>query len=373
VQLRQPRGHMDVIEGLWRAAKDERLGHALLFGGPDGVGKFASALYLAAGLFCETGPGEPCGQCGACHRFQSGGVESNHPDLLVVDPLDTGAEVIKINRIVFREDSSSKDDVELRRTVEGFLDLHAIESEWRVVIIRECHRMNVNAQNALLKTLEEPAAGTLLILETAQIGGLLDTIMSRVTRVEFTPLSKGDATELIYELSQESDFEVGEKMAENLSRWAKGSPGIAMGLLREGRTGERDLLLSLLAGRRGAVDCSRAVWDLDGKFGGGTDRAQARMRTRNVVDYMLEFMGDLARCCAGADPREQIHAELLHALGGDDSPALLLALGPRVDVARRRLLECRTDIEANITPDAILDRAFLALAILVKRAPARNS
>ena len=361
--LKEPRGHMDVLEGLWRAAKDERLGHALLFGGPDGVGKFSCALYLAAGLFCASGPGKPCGTCGPCRRFQSGGEESNHPDLLVVDPLDSGAEIIRLNRIAFREKSSSKDDVEMRRTVEGFLDLHAVESEWRVVIIRECHRMNTNAQNALLKTLEEPAAGTLLILETAHVGVLLDTIISRVTRVEYAPLEPVLAKELILELAVGTN----ERLADRLARWSKGSPGIAMRLLREGRAAEHELLSALLSGKRGAMDCSNEVWNLEGEFVAATDRAMARMRARSLLDFALEFIADLSRCCAGANVDRQVHTDLLISMSGEDSPRYLAGLGPRVEVVREKLLECRGDIEANVTPDAVVARAFLALSQLVIR------
>jgi hypothetical protein len=362
--LKEPQGHTEVLEGLWQAAADERLGHALLFGGPDGVGKFCCALYLAAGLFCETGPGKPCGSCGPCRRFQSGGDESNHPDLLVVDPLDTGAEIIKLNRIAFREDSPKKDDVEMRRTVEGFLDLHAVESEWRVVIIRECHRMNANAQNALLKTLEEPSAGTLLILETAHVGLLLDTIISRVTRVEYSPLNPIVARELIHELAEATP----DRMAERLARWSKGSPGIAMRLLREGRAAEHELVLSLLSGKRGAIECSRAVWDLDGEFVAKTDRAIARMRGRSLLDFLLEFSGDVTRCCVGADPSLLVHADMLFALGGGPqaAPAYFASLGPRIDASRTKLLQCRSDLDSNIAPDAVVDRAFLALSLLIK-------
>ena len=85
--LIEPLGHAQTVEGLWRAAARGRLAHALLFEGQEGVGKFVAMRWFAAGLMCQGGPGAPCGRCGPCKRLSSGGESSNHPDLLVLDPV----------------------------------------------------------------------------------------------------------------------------------------------------------------------------------------------------------------------------------------------------------------------------------------------
>ena len=71
MRVEVPLGHSALIQSLWRAAQRQRLGHALLFSGPDGIGIFLAAQWLAAGLLCERGPGQPCGVCGACKRVRA--------------------------------------------------------------------------------------------------------------------------------------------------------------------------------------------------------------------------------------------------------------------------------------------------------------
>jgi len=354
--LTPPVGHLEQVRGLWNADSADRLVHALLFDGPEGIGKHLSALHLAAGLFCELGPGPPCGRCGPCRRFASGGAESNHPDLLVVDPADWGWEVIKLEAIAPREDG----DVAPRRSVEGFLDLSSVEGGHRVVVVREAHRMNVAAQNALLKTLEEPRAGTVLILITSRPEELLDTIMSRVMRVHFERLDRGSAAELIHELGPEG---LTERMASDLARWSAGSPGRALRLLRQGRPAERELLADLISGRHGPIEASHRVWELEGEFPGGTERAKARARGRAMVDLCLELVSDLERAQAGKSTAELAQGDLVDALLAKSPAGHVPALV--VDRATAVLGRCRADLVGNLTPEAVLDRAMLALGGLL--------
>lgn len=358
--LRPPVGHLEQVRGLWQAEADDRLVHALLFDGPDGVGKHLAALHLAAGLFCDLGPGPPCGRCGPCRRFVSGAEESNHPDLLVVDPGPRGWETIPVSAIAHREKVSEHLYVPLRRTVEGFLDLAAVEGGHRIVVLREAHKLNHQAQNALLKTLEEPRPGTVLILGTARPGELLDTIISRVMPVHFERLDRGSAAELIHELGPEG---LTEAMAADLARWSHGSPGRALRLLRQGRPLERELLAGLVDGRWGPIEASRRVWELEGEFSGGTERAKARGRARAMVDLCLEVVGDLERALSGHPTEDLAHGDLVEAL-------VAAVPGGRVPVERlpgvsEVLGRSRADIVGNLTPEAVLDRAFLALARLL--------
>ena len=354
--LQPPVGHLEQVRGLWSADADDRLVHALLFDGPEGVGKFLSALHLAAGLYCDLGPGPPCGRCGPCRRFASGGEESNHPDLLIVDPADWGWEVIKLEAIAPRDDG----DIPPRRSVEGFLDLSSVEGGHRVVILRDAHRMNVASQNALLKTLEEPRAGTVLILVTSRPEELLDTIMSRVMRVHFERLDRGSAAELIHELGPEG---LTETMAADLARWSTGSPGRALRLLRQGRPAERQLLADLITGKRGPIETSHRVWELEGEFGGGTERAKARGRGRAMVDLCLELIADTERVLAGTAPEDLAHGDLVQAMLRAAPGGHLSALA--LDRATEVLGRCRADLVGNLTPEAVLDRTMLALGGLL--------
>ena len=116
----RPMGHDSVLEGLWRAAASERLPHALLFTGAEGIGKFLAANWFLAGLFCDEGPGEPCGSCGSCRRLSAG----SFGDLFVVDPEAEETAKIGVGRIVRRAQAEGT-------PLEEFLSLRPAEDGWR--------------------------------------------------------------------------------------------------------------------------------------------------------------------------------------------------------------------------------------------------
>ena len=105
MQVFEPVGHAGAVRSLWHAAEVGRLPHALCFEGPEGIGKFRAALWFAAGLLCSEGPGEPCGACGPCKRVSSGGAGGNHPDLLVIDPIEELAELAAACRQLLADSS----------------------------------------------------------------------------------------------------------------------------------------------------------------------------------------------------------------------------------------------------------------------------
>jgi DNA polymerase-3 subunit delta' len=164
------------------------LHHAYLFGGPEGVGKAQAAQLLAQAANCE-GPGapgrdDPCGECGPCRKIAKG----VHPDVLVLREERTmakaGAWEPKGGR------APSKDVVvdQIRDVVDRRLSMRRFEGRRRFVVIDPADAMNVAAQNALLKTLEEPPDDTTLVLVASSPDALLPTVRSRCMRVSFAPL-----------------------------------------------------------------------------------------------------------------------------------------------------------------------------------------
>lgn len=343
-------GHEERLQGLWRAARDARLPHALLFAGPAGIGKFAAALRLAQGLLCARA-GDclgPCGSCPACVRAASG----NHLDLFVLDVTDaerSGApreERIKLDRIVRREGSAYDGPV-----IEEFLSLRAADSGWRVVVVREAERLahsQNEAQNAMLKMLEEPGQQVLWVLESSEPEGLLPTIRSRCVRVEWPRLSIEDTMQVL-----ERALVTGER-AERLARWSRGSPGTALALGERGAIEFRTLIEDVLAGRRSALGAARGVWEVEGKFEGKTPSAREREQARVFLDLCLEVGLDRARLTAGAPPEDLAHGDLDPATAGG---------GPERSAASlEALLSARADIERNLAPQAVVDAGLLALA-----------
>ncbi len=139
--------------------------HAYLLTGARGLGKRTFAKVLASALFC-TSENKPCGCCEACKRLMDG----NEPDLLEVYP----------------EDSSSI-SVDRTREIIQKVSQHAFGAGYRVVLIEPVEKMTPQAQNCLLKSLEEPIANVVFLLMTHEPSATLGTIASRCVRVKFTP------------------------------------------------------------------------------------------------------------------------------------------------------------------------------------------
>lgn len=346
MEIFEPLGHRPMAERLWKAAAEGRLPHAILVEGPEGIGKFATLKWLAAGLLCAEGPAAPCGVCGPCKRVQSGGAQGNHGDLFNIDPVAEGEEQIKVGRIATRSDASGAEN---SACLENFLDLTRVEAGPRVVLIRECQRMNTAAQNALLKTLEEPRPGTLILMETHRAMGLLSTIRSRCISVRLDPLGPEPCAQVLAQAG------LGLAEATSLARMAEGSPGRALAWHRRGALGFRRALVECLHGEVGPLRAAQSLWELEGEFTGGTPTAQARSRARFVIELALALLQDQSRAAQGLPLERLPHGDVvrLERLRFD---ALACAK------AREGLLVCRADIERNLTPDAVLERALLFLA-----------
>lgn len=175
--LRDVEGQEAALTALRRALVGGRLHHAYLFAGPDGVGKALAARGLAQALLCAAprADGDACGECGNCRRAAAG----QHPDFHV---LQRGAKADGSPEATIRIDQV--------RELQRALSFKSFEGARRVVIIAEAEKMNPSTANALLKTLEEPGAGTHFVLVSGAPHLLLPTIISRCQRVRFVPLSR---------------------------------------------------------------------------------------------------------------------------------------------------------------------------------------
>lgn len=203
---------------LRRALASGRAHHAYLFAGPDGVGKELTARALAARLLCERAddPGaDACGACQSCVLFASG----NHPDFHFIH---RGLHKLHSERSV----RASKGLFLMVDVIREFLIDVANKSptlgRQRVFVIRDAERMNEGAQNALLKTLEEPPASTRLMLVSSSAERLLATIRSRCQVVPFEPLP----TAFVLERLKAAGATEGE--ADVLARLSGGRLGVAL-------------------------------------------------------------------------------------------------------------------------------------------------
>jgi DNA polymerase-3 subunit delta' len=232
----QIRDQQQPIRLLTAFIRRNRLPHALIFTGVDGVGKRSAAMALALSLNCEAlqGP-QPspadslsiaCRDCRPCRWIMAG----NHPDVIRIDPV---GKLIRIDQIRRLLDSLSKKPYGRGR---------------RIVLIAEAHGMNPEAGNALLKMLEEPPANTILILTTHQTSDLLPTIVSRCQRIRFRPLPPDTIRSLL--MTQEG---LERQEADVVARMAGGSYTRAVRLFHQGWIARRNWIIREITTPQAAV------------------------------------------------------------------------------------------------------------------------
>jgi DNA polymerase-3 subunit delta' len=205
---------------LTRAVRENRVRQGLLFAGPRGVGKYQFALALAQVLNCENpSSGDACGTCIPCGKIGAG----EHLD---VETYRADGQFIRVNQM---RDLSEK------------AQYRPYEGRRRVYIIDEAERMNIEAANSILKTLEEPPECTALILVTSKPYALLETIRSRCLMISFAPLGRAGLEIHLAAFGARS-----KEDAKLLARLAQGSVGhaleINLGDYREMRATMLDLL-----------------------------------------------------------------------------------------------------------------------------------
>ena len=165
-------------------ARGDKLPHALLVHGRSGIGKVEFGRTLAQSLLCEAPEhGLACGTCLACGWFREG----NHPDFRELLPASLADEASTDEAPTDADEKDKKKSREIKidqiRGIADFMALSTHRDGYRVLLIHPAEAMNMAAANALLKTLEEPAARTVIILVSDQLGRLLATIRSRCQRV----------------------------------------------------------------------------------------------------------------------------------------------------------------------------------------------
>ncbi len=198
-------GHDAVVERFRQSLKHGRLAASFLFLGPVGVGKHLFAVKLAQALLCQQGGAgslEPCGQCDSCLLALAG----NHPDLDLVG-LPTGKRILPIKLFV-------GDDQHRHR--EGLcynISRRPQMGKRRVAIIDDADHFNHASANCLLKTLEEPPAGAVIILIGTSRGRQLPTILSRTQTVRFAPLEDETVRHLLLEKQIASDATQADQLA----------------------------------------------------------------------------------------------------------------------------------------------------------------
>lgn len=306
-------GHDRIKRILGKALAQGRFPPALLLAGPEGVGKRTLALAAGEALVCERAGGEACGACSSCTRIaralralpvlRKAADERPeeperrnfllHPDLMLVEPRRTATRLdIRVEQVR-----------ELVRQLEG----RPFEARARVFVVDDAHAMTEQAQNALLKGLEEPPATSHVLLVSAAPQGLLPTIRSRCQLLRLGALPASAV-----ETYLQDEAGLGPPEARLRASLAGGSLGVALAFESEAYRALREELLALLEslGGRGTVERMEAAQRLEQS----EDLALALTALRSLLR-------DLAVLRAGAGPGALLNADVVERLSG-------LARGP---------------------------------------------
>jgi DNA polymerase-3 subunit delta' len=254
--------------------------HALLIHGPRGIGKHALALHLAQSLLCEAprDDGLACGRCPSCGYCAAGA----HPDLMRLELLEIDEDDGELKAV---------ETIGIRR-VRALIDFVALTSHRqraKIAVIAPAERMHVAAVNALLKTLEEPPAGTFLILVAELVGRLPATILSRCRRLRLVPPDPDEASAW---LAAQGVAEPRLALAQ-----AAGAPLAALELAGAEWQDERRTWLAALGEPQ-----RLPVIALAARIDAGARDAR-RVRLARTIDWLIAWTADLARVTAGGDAR----------------------------------------------------------------------
>jgi DNA polymerase-3 subunit delta' len=301
--------------------------HGLLFTGIEGVGKRTAATAFAMACNCvgrraerRSGPAS-CGECNPCRKIALG----RHPDVLRVSP---SGHQIKIDQV---------------RDLCQSLAMTPYEARMRVAILAEAHRMNAAAANALLKMLEEPPAGTLLILTAPQPADLPPTIVSRCQHIRFKPISRNHLAAMLT-----AAYGFSPQEAALTATLANGSVTRALAIQRRCWIERRNWILSELneLPRQPAASLLALAERM----------SQTKEDIPEILEVMVSWVRDLvvARHCPERIIHQDLRNQILSASRRTEVPGLIQATGA-LEEARRR-------IQANANPRLALEALLLRLA-----------
>jgi DNA polymerase III subunit delta' len=320
---------------LREAIRGERIGHAYLLSGPKGVGKAAAARAFAQALCCTNNERQdrsaPCGQCRACRNVLRG----VHPDV----------ETFSLDTQVMLADKPGRGStltIETVRRLRSSGALFPLESNRRVLIIDDAETLLEPAQQALLKTLEEPPHGVTLMLLADEPEVLLETVRSRCQEVPFRPVPEATVAQALQCRG------IADSLAAEVASLSRGCAGWALAAvadkkLLQARQDERASAARWIASPR--YDKLVTAFTLGDQFG------KRRAEVFGVVQAAIQLLRD-----------EMIAAAQATSEAGETEPQPVGA-APQALVFSRAIsaaLQCLSDLNSNVRPRLALEAMVVA-------------
>lgn len=312
-------GHSKQLQSMRAALANQRLHHAYLFTGPEGVGKRTIALALAKAVHCSELTGDYCGRCVNCASI----IDSNHPDVRFVQTLP-GKKEISIQQV---------------REIERELRFRSFSGKRKIAIVDPAASMNVAAQNALLKTLEEPPENSLIVLVTPNAGGLLPTLRSRCLRLSFAPLSRAQVAAFL-----QAEQKIKAEEAEVLAAMSMGSIGVAVNLDQQALSEKRRIWTGMLSALKAK--------DYQGAMAAAEALAASREEALEFLNWAESWYRDLLIHGVTREADELVNLDMLPQIEQHSAEfGAKRALG-----ALARITEATAGIQRNLNRRMVLER-----------------
>lgn len=318
-------GHEDIKEHLQLAIRGDKPFHAYIFQGEVGCGKETMAKTFAAGLQCLSGQlDRPCGTCASCKQTASG----NQPDIIWVN----------------RELSSIGVD-DIREKINNSISIKPFSSPYKIYIVPEAERMTEAAQNALLKTIEEPPEYGIIILLTSNINALLPTIQSRCLKLEFRPLSTAAIEKYLID-----KYHVVDYRARTSAIFAQGNLGKAIRYIEsEDFEEKKDLVLRILKhvhtmDMSEMMECIREI---------GEDKDNVK----DYIDLMVLWYRDVLLFKATKDMNQLIFQSEFSAISSEASQRDY----EKIEEILRAFDKAKLRLKANVNFEVAMELMLLTL------------
>ena len=308
--------HENIIRDLNRGIKNDEISHAILFDGIGGIGKKYTAKQLAKSLLCSNKKG--CNYCPSCRQFDSG----SNPDYLFVT-----------------KDGNSIKKEQIQEVIE-FLSIKPFESKYKVVILEHFHTATVEAQNSMLKTLEEPSSYGKIILLSENSNNLLETIVSRTKVYKFYPIPK-----LILIRYLIDRFGISEDEASFYADYSGGSIGQAIKYLEDSnfkseRTQALKILDKAIKSQRSYVLNNLDYFNKD--------------NIEEVIDLYLIWARDLKIYKQSHNLKNLYNKEYINQISSQ-----MYLTDEVIDYIINKILEVKKNINYNISPEFVMEMFFI--------------
>lgn len=318
-------GHEDIIGHFKASIEMDKVSHAYIISGEADSGKKMLAKAFATTLQCEKGGSEPCGVCQSCIQADSG----NHPDIITVT--HEKPNIISVD--------------EIREQVIDSICIKPYKSKYKIYIIPDAQLMNAQAQNALLKTVEEPPEYGVLMLLTSNIDKLLPTVQSRCVVLNTKPVRERDMLNYL-----KNEMGLAEEKAYFCLDFAQGNLGKAIKLA--GNDEYARIVASVVSVLKNIQEL-----DVDDLTKAVSDIEQFKLSINDYMDLMMMWYRDALMLKVTGNVDRVLFKNEYASLKKQAGMLSYRAIGDKIDAIERA--KKRLDVNANF--DVTMELLLLTL------------